>query len=382
MRTLLKLVVNLVMIALLLLVVGGWYYSTQLLPAVSDDPEPRTIEVVDSGEDTLTLRPTDEAPDWAVDDLRADEVVGFDGAEGYVRLSGPPVGIDGDEVERTGELVTGGWPGAGERGSMDSYAWPDDPTTTGLPVTEVTAPGPLGDLPGWEFTGTGEAADDWVVYVHGRGGSPTTALRTVGTVVGDLGHSALSITYRNDNEAMESPDGFGHYGDSEWEDLQAWLDWLTANREVETVTLYGYSQGGSVVAACLRRCTGTEVVTRTVLDSPLLSIQATLELQAAERGIPEPVIGPLLVSTKFISELRGGPDFDNLEHVDALAELDMPILAWHGDDDHTVPDEPTGQLGLEDPDQVTVLTYAGGHIRGWNVDPTAYEAELTAFLGG
>lgn len=360
------------------LAAGGWYYTNELLPAAVPEPRASDIEVVAVGGDTITLRPAG-APEHDVTDLRNDHLVGFQHVTGYLQLSGPPVEVDDDAVTRRFRVISGTSPAAGERGDVQAYAYPNDPTALGREVEEVTAPGPTGDLPGWRFPGEGDTADEWVVLVHGRGATRAETLRGVDIVVG-TGRSALVVTYRNDPEAPASADGFGHFGDTEWLDLQSWLTWLQEADAPEAITLYGYSQGGSIVAACLRRCQDTETVTGAVLDSPLLSMQETLELQAAERDIPGPVIGPLLVATKAVSTLRGGPNYGNLEHVEALAELDLPLLIFHGREDTNVPFAPSAALAERDPDQVTFVPHDGGHVRGWNVDPDAYEDAVVAFL--
>lgn len=358
------------------LAVGGWYYTNELLPAAVPGPRASDVEVVAVGGDTITLRPVD-APEPDVADLRSDHVVGFQHVTGYLQLFGAPTDVG--DVTRRFRIVSGTPPSAGERGDLQAHAYPDDPTTLGHEVEEVTAPGPTGDLPGWRFAGEGDAADHWVVLVHGRGATRAEALRGV-DIVRETGRSALVVTYRNDPEAPASDDGFGHYGDTEWLDLQSWLTWLHESDDPESITLFGYSQGGSIVAACLRRCEDTETVTGAVLDSPLLSMQATLELQAAERDLPGPVITPLLVATKAVSTLRGGPNFGNLEHVEPLADLDLPLLVFHGRRDTSVPFAPARALADLDPDQVTLVAHDGEHVRGWNVDPAAYEDEVVTFL--
>ena len=361
------------------LAAGGWYYTDELLPAARPGDPATDVAVVDVAGGTITLRP-DGAPPSDVDDLEGDDVVGFQHLTGYLQLMGDPVPAGDGATTRSFEVVAGTPPAAGDRGDVQAYAYPDDPTVLSLAVEEVVAPGPLGDLPGWHFPGEGQAADDWVVLVHGRGATRAETLRGVEAVVGETGRSALVVTYRNDPAAPASPDGFGHFGDTEWQDLQAWLGWLEESAGPSSITLYGFSQGGSVVSACLRWCQQADEVTGAILDSPLLSMHATLQLQAAQRDIPDPVIGPLLAATKVVSTLRGGPDFAHLEHVDALAELDLPLLVFHGRDDTTVPVEPSQDLASADPDQVTFVPYDGDHVRGWNVDPAGYTSAVVSFL--
>lgn len=379
-RRLVQVLVAVLVLLLLGLGAGGWYYADQLLPAVAPRAPSNHVEVAAVDGDHVTLRADEEAPPHEVEDLRGDSVMGFAHPGGYVQLSGASAETPDGAVVRSFTVVTGTPPAPGDRGAVQAAAFPDQPTALGLPVDQVVAPGPLGDLPGWRFNAQGPDADRWVVLVHGRGTTRAEALRAVETVTGQAGHSSLVVSYRNDPGAPASPDGFGHYGDTEWQDLQAWLTWLDDAEDPTEVVLYGFSQGGSVVAACLRRCAGIPPVEGAVLDSPLLSMQETLELQAAERGIPDLLIGPLLVATMAVSDLRGGPDFSRLEHVDALAELDLPILAFHGRADRTVPFEPTEDLALADGQQVDLQLHDGGHVRGWNRQREHYTSRVVDFL--
>lgn len=379
-RRLVQSLVVLLVVALLGLAAGGWYYANQVLPAALAQPPEMEVEVVAVDGDRITLRPDASTPDHEVADLVGEGTVGFAHPGGYLQLSGVSAQTADGATIRSFEVVTGPPPAAGDRGDVQVAAYPDHPTALGLPVEEVVAPGPLGDLPGWVFPGEGPDADRWVVIVHGRGSTRTSGLRAVDVVTGRAGHSSLVVSHRNDPGAPPSPDGYGHYGDTEWRDLEAWLTWLADTRDPTHVTLYGLSQGGSVVAACLRRCEEIPRIDRAVLDSPLLSMHATLELQAEARGIPGPVIGPLLLATEVVVDLRGGPDFDRLEHVEPLVGLDLPILVLHGRDDDTVPIEPSRRLARADPAQVDLHAHDGGHVRGWNLQREAYSTHVVEFL--
>jgi uncharacterized protein len=358
---------------------GGWYYADQLLPAEIAGDVVGHVQVVDIDGERITLLTSESTPSWMRDDLHADHLVGFAHTSGYLHVFGPGA-ENGDSVTRDFAVVSGRLPTVGDRGDLQVSAYPANAMVLGLDVDRVTASGPLGDLPGWRFRAAGPDADRWVVFVHGRGGSRAEPLRAVDIVVRETGRSALVVTYRNSPNAPESPDGYGHFGDSEWEDLQAWLAWLRRAENPRDVVLYGFSQGGSVAAACLDRCEDTSRVSALVLDSPLVSMHDTLVLQAQGRGIPGPVIGPLLASTKLVAGLRGGPDFGNLEHIDRLVDSGLPILAFHGTEDNTVPFHPTQELADEAPDRVTLVSYDGGHVRGWNIDRDRYAAAVRAFL--
>lgn len=370
-----------VVVAALALAGGGWYYADQALARGVPGPEARDVEVVAINGDRVTLRAVD-APTWAVQDLVGDLVVGFDHDRGYLRLRGAPVGDVGDDpatATRRFEVVVGTPPAIGDLGAIEVAAYPDDPGALGLAFEDVVLAGELGSFPGWVFPGAARA-DEWVVIVHGRGGTREGGLRAVDHVVGELGMSALVISYRNDPGAPLAPDGKGQFGDSEWRDLEEWLAWVRRSRDPSSITLLGQSQGGSLVAACMRRCAATQDIDRIVLDAPLLSLSETLRLQATNRGIPGIVQGPLLRTAGWIMERRTDIRTDRVEHVVALANMDLPILVFHGTNDTTVPEGPSRALANLDPDQVRLVTHDGEHVRAWNVDEAAYDRALTTFL--
>lgn len=95
---------------------------------------------------------------------------------------------------------------------------------------------------------------------------------------------------------------------------------------------------------------------------------------------PGPLVPPLLVTTDAPVELRGGPDLGKLEHVQPLAEMELPMLAFLGVEDMTLPIEPTIELAEFAPDHVELVAYTGDHMRGWNVDPEVYASALVGFL--
>ncbi len=365
--------------ALVGLAVGGAYYASQLLPAEAAEVTVFTATVVAATDTTLAID-AGTAPEWDVDDLLSAATVGFRTVDGYVQLHGEPVEVAGSAdariVTRRYRPVTGRPPTADDRGDIQSYAFPDDDPDLVRPTELVAIEGPLGDLPAWVMPGT---SDTWIVWVHGRGGTRAASLRTAAATAG-TGFPLLVISHRNDPGAPPSPDGFGHYGDDEWEDLEAALTWLHDTHAPARIVLFGESQGGSVVVNCLRRCIDTDAVTGVVLESPLLSMNATLELQAADRGIPSWAIGSLLTATKVMSAVRSGPDFANLEQVDWLAATDLPVLLFHGRLDTTVPFSTSERLAALDPDDVVFVPYDGEHVRGWNVDPDGWADALLTFL--
>jgi uncharacterized protein len=391
-----------VLVALLVigLGAGGWYYTDQLLPAPVPGEPDYDAEVVASDEAAGTI--TIGVGEGDLVDL---ERLGFWTATGTLDL-GEVTDTGPDSVTRTATLLDGDWPGPGERGTASVTTFRGDPEVAlGLAFSEVEVDGPDGVLPAWLVPGA-EASDDeagdaeasgetdgdgseatgsdhtYAVMVHGRGATREELHRSLRTV-NAVGLDALVITVRNDPEAPADPDGWGRFGDVEWEDLQAAVDHLVDERGADRLVLVGSSQGGSIVLSYLRRGTHTDLVDGVVLTSPIVSMHDTLVLQAQGRGVPDVAIPPLLWSTKLLATLRSGLRFDRLEHAaeDRVDAYHAPMLVIHGTADSTVPSEGSEQLADARPDLVQLERYDGvEHVREWNADPDRFEADLDAFL--
>jgi uncharacterized protein len=376
-RVLVWLSTSLVLLVLIAMGAGGWYYSDQLLPAPPPfEPEP-TVEVIAADEDagSITLATSDG-------DLVALETVGAVGEDGAMILEGP-TDARSDGSTRTGVLIDGAWPEPGSRvgPSVDTF-WGDPAETLDLPFEDVDVPSELGVLPAWRVVPNGSDTDTWVVIVHGRGGALSEGNRLL-PVLNELGLPSLTVSVRNDPNAPADPDGYGYYGEREWEDLEAAIDHLVTAEGAQRIVLAGYSQGGSVALGFLRRSVDAELVEAAVLISPMVSLNETLVLQAQVRDIPDPVIPPLLWATRLITTLRSGLDFDEVDHLGRLPELpaDVPMLVTHGSADETVPIGPTREFAAARPGQITYEEYAGaGHVREWNTDRERFEEDLQAFL--
>lgn len=361
---------------------GGWYYTDQLLPAPQPDEPDYDVEVVAADEAAATITLT--VPDGG--DLVDLERVGFWTATGALEL-GDVTATDADTVTRTATLLDGDWPEAGARGMSAAATFRGDPMEAlGLPFEAIDVAGGDGVLPAWLVPGDDEAtrADPgtFAVLVHGRGATREELHRAL-RIVHDVGLDALVVSIRNDPGAPADPDGWGRFGDSEWEDLQAAVDHLVEEAGAEELVLIGSSQGGSLVLGWLRRGEHTDRAIGAVLTSPLVSMHGTLVLQAQGRDLPEVAIPPLLWSTKILATLRSGMRFDRLEHAaeDVADDYQVPMLVTHGTGDTTVPFEGSRQLAEARPDLVRFEVYEDvEHVREWNADPDRYDDDLRAFL--
>ena len=238
---------------------GGWIYSDELLPAPPPFSPTRDVVVLDADEATNRVELGATSGDLV--DLRT---VGLVTDDGLLVLEGDAMPSE-DGVVRTGVLIDGSWPVRGERvgAAVDTYfGTPSE--TLGIPFEATEIPSPDGRLPGWRVVPNGAETDTWVVITHGRGGGLSEGNRLLPTLQ-RLGLPALTISVRNDLDAPADPDGYGYYGDREWEDLGAAVDHLVATEQAERIVLVGYSQGASIALSYLRRSPDADIVEAAVL---------------------------------------------------------------------------------------------------------------------
>ena len=369
----------LLVLAAALLGGAGWYYAGEIHSgalAVDRTPEARNDVLVESLDgDRAVLRRTGEALDD--DPLRRPETygLGWDGGAGVV--SGPPEPRDDGSVARSLVVVDGGPPAPGTPADLRGDVWTDPRAALGADYREVDIPCLDGVCPAWLVPGDGET---WMVFVHGKGASRTEGLRALGPAV-DAGLPSLLISYRNDDGAPADPSGEYRYGDTEWRDLEAAVE-FAVGEGAEHVVLFGASMGGGIVAAFLERSDRADVVSGVVLDAPMLDLDATVDHGAAQRELP--VIGALPDALTSVAEWIAGRRFDlDWDAVDHLPAdwLAVPALVFHGTDDATVPISITDELAGDRPDLVQAVRVDGaGHVRSWNVDPGGYERRESAFL--
>ncbi|MGN6330286.1 MAG: alpha/beta hydrolase family protein [Motilibacteraceae bacterium] len=344
----------------------GWYYSSVLLTPDHAPIYDQRVLSADASSVTLAATHVTELPGtYAVDWPAGHAVLG-------------PVSRDGDG-RVTRPLESGRPPAAGTAVALTpDLDGPDPQRGVGLPFSTVQVPTPLGPMPAWfvpagEGASTGSTSSVWAVLVHGRGATRKEGLRALAPLHA-LGLPVLDVTYRNDEGAPASPDGFYHLGQTEWQDVDAAMAWAREHGARRFV-LYGWSMGGAVVEQLLQRSPHRGEVSAVVLDAPVVDWRSVLDLQAANRGLPS----VLTAVAEQVVSWRAGIDWDALDA--RRHPVTLPTLLFHGDDDRTVPVGPSRQLARQNPRTVTYVEVHGAdHTTAWNQDPQAYDQRLTAFL--
>ena len=347
----------------------GWYYSLQIEDGalrVKHDPLKYEVEVVELEEDRVKLKfPTEE-------DLRKQpENTGIEWPDGYARV-GETLNVDGAEALRKYRLLEGVLV-VGQQVRFGQNAFPGDPDRAhGITFKEIQFASPLGVLAAWQIDGSGNT---WVIFVHGKGASRRQALRMLPVVEGK-NLPSLVITYRNDSGAPEDPSDYYWYGLTEWEDLEAAAAYALDHGATGLVVV-GYSMGGGIIANFLYQSPLADRVVGVILDSPMLDLDATVDMAAEIRNVP----AFLTTIAKVISGSRFGIDWDALDYLDRADEISVPVLLFHGDADKRVPVSISERFAESRPDLVTYEFFAGApHGGAWNVDSERYEAVVGEFV--
>jgi pimeloyl-ACP methyl ester carboxylesterase len=340
----------------------SWHFSDRVLvPDHSSWAKKTKVERLPPGRIVLTRNEASERPG----------VYGLDWLGGHA-IVGPILDSDAETVTRTLRSVRGYLAPEMQVG-VEANVFPGDPRQAfGLPFDNVLVPGELGPMPAWSIAGKSRT---WAIVVHGINGTPQVGLRIV-PVLHRTRMPTLLITYREDQGAPSSPDGFHHMGLTEWRDLAAAARYALA-RGARRLVLVGYSMGGAIVAQFMQRSPLASRVDGLVLDAPVLDWRGTLEFNTTEMGFPSIAALPL----EWAIGARIDADWDSLDALQHTDDFHLPTLLFHGDDDKVVPISTSEDFAEELPRWVSFRSAPqAGHVEAWNVDPKLYERRIGAFL--
>jgi alpha-beta hydrolase superfamily lysophospholipase len=340
-------------------------------------PKRRTedIRVLGYRKDTITLSSTADTR------LPGSYSFWFSGATGHLRLgqilSETPgmvtrelLGVDMGDIDDAERGYLGGW----------IFLSPED---LDYEYENVTIRTPLGPAPAW-LVPASEASSKWALVVHGRGVRRAEGLRAV-EAFHKAGYTVLLVSYRNDGDAPSSLDGRYALGDTEWEDVDAAIEWAIG-RGAKDIVLMGWSMGGATVLQAATRSEHADVIRGLVLESPVIDWVTTLDYQGGERGLPGPVRRAVyrVISARAGRWITGQSqpiDLSRLDFVRRADELHVPILLMHSADDGFVPVTASRALAKARPDIVTYEEFTvARHTKLWNYDAGRFTSAITGWL--
>lgn len=310
----------------------------------------------------------------------------FDAAQGHARI-GHIVSETSDTVTRGLLRVDFGDIDSARRGRFNGwfYLYPSE---LGVDCENVVVETELGPAPAWLVRpDTGnilESENRWVIQVHGRAVMRAETIRAV-PVFRDAGYTSLLISYRNDFEAPASADGRYSLGDTEWRDVEAAIA-FAKEHGATSVVLMGWSMGAATVLQAVGRSSFASMVTGLVLDSPVIDWVDAIDHQARGRGAAKPLrkIAYAMIGSswgRLFTGLHAPIDLRRLDFVRRAADLAVPTLILHSDDDDYVPSAPSRALAKARRDIVTLEAFSTArHTKLWNYDPDRWNRAIANWL--
>ena len=358
------------------------YFARQVLTPDRRRPDDVVVRAAGARTVTLTATPETVVPGrygvWIED--------GF----GHVRV-GDVVRVDATAgiVERELIAVDRGYlaPGPARWNAYFHGAPPD--VSIGADTEHVTYAGELGPMPAWLVRPQGEGArrsGRWAVLVHGRGARREETIRAMPPLLAQ-GWTCLVPTYRNDEGVPGGPDGRYALGLSEWRDVEAAVQ-HAADRGATEVLLVGWSMGGAIVLQLLDRSPLSRLVSRVVLDGPVIDWGDVLAHHARGHRLPRHVgsLARVMMNQRWGHRLVGvheGVDLAKTDWVSRADELHHRLLLVHSADDEFVPVGPSRELARVRPDLVTFEEWkVARHCKEWNTDPERWESLVADFASG
>lgn len=352
-----------IVVILIAIAAAGWSFSSDVLvPDYSAWSDP--VEVRAIGRHRIVLEKSADTERSGYYSLSW---------EGGHAVLGPVISAGEDSVTRKLGEVDGYLVPGVEGAHLDSNVYSGNPRRArGLPFRDIEVKGELGQMPAWLIPGQGSI---WAIVVHGINDTPQVGLR-IAPELHRMGLPTLLITYRDDQDAPKSPDGFHHMGLTEWKDLQAAARFALAHG-ARRLVLIGYSMGGSLVTQFLERSSLAPRTAAVVLDAPALDWKAILEFNAEEMGFP----GFFALPVEWAIGARIDADWSALDAIQHTDELRYPTLLFHGEEDRVIPIRSSEEFAEKLPRWVTFFALPrADHTQSWNVDPALYERRLRRFL--
>jgi pimeloyl-ACP methyl ester carboxylesterase len=142
-----------------------------------------------------------------------------------------------------------------------------------------------------------------------------------------------------------------------------------------------------VVLQTITRSTELEHVTGIVLESPVIDWIDTLEYQGNLLRLPDAMTRAAmrLIESEWSGPItgQGAPiDLRSMDFVARAAELSLPMLILHSDDDGFVPSTGSRALAAARSDIVTLVPFDTAlHTKLWNYDEAKWSAAITEWLG-
>jgi uncharacterized protein len=386
-RLFISIVLFFVVLALLGLVAVGWIFSSSILQVQPYSLQPE-FEILEVTPTTVTLPEPPNENQFA--DTRREGVYNLrwgdanaispkinkasDVSLSYGRL-GSIISDEDGKVVRELTVMAGEAPKVGDGARLESFVFLRNPKEDHtIEYEDIKLKSDVGDLQAWWID---QQTDTAVIMVHGRRrGTIQETLRAMPTVVSE-GYSVLALAYRNHGDSAMSPDGFYHYGESEWQDVVAALNFLES-KGVKNVILYAFSMGAEVMLETFERYKTGLQVKAIILDAPFLDPRTIFQNSAKKMNLPLPNL--ITNWAMVVARLRSDINWQSLDQRLLAPSISVPVLLFAGTGDTTIPIALVDEFASKVPDIEYHRLEGVEHVESWNYNPEQYETWLREFL--
>lgn len=214
------------------------------------------------------------------------------------------------------------------------------------------------------------------IQFHGYKSSAVVDFSGGSKLAGKLGHNALVVDQRSHGKSEGSAITFGI---QERRDCLAWIEYAISRfgKNVKIV-LAGLSMGAATVLMASDLNLPDNVV-GIMADCPYSSPKEIIKTVCQrDMHLPARLMYPLV---KLGARIFGGFDLEESSAVTAVANVKVPVLIIHGEDDRFVPCDMSRAIQRACASQITLETVPdAGHGLCYMVAPKRYEEVTTKFL--
>ena len=152
------------------------------------------------------------------------------------------------------------------------------------------------------------------------------------------------------------------------------------------IVLFGWSLGASIALQLAASSEFRHLISRLVLNAPVIDWRSTLVANARSSMLPGWVarLGLQMLGSsgmRWITGLDAPLDFPALDFLARADELSVPILVIHNEGDRSTPFAISREFVTRRPELATLLTFPSSeHTQEWNSDPDGWDAAVENWL--
>jgi len=186
----------------------------------------------------------------------------------------------------------------------------------------------------------------------------------------EAGYGLLMLDFRNHGESEGERTSMGFH---EIKDARAAYQYLVVQDDVEQIIIWGHSMGGAVASQLMSEVDASGLF----IDATFGDFPSIVRAGVVARGFSGSPFTEILTT---MYGLLSGADWNAVRPVDYLADVDKPILLFHGAYDGVIPVAEGYRLADINPNIRLVIFEEGAHSNLFQVDPMLYQAEVMAYL--